>query len=134
MDFNVPATMKSDGPPLAAEFDFVVERALRRIPRRFRKLLDNIVVVVEEKPPRPNLLGLYRGRPRTVRGVSNSFAMPDQITIYQRPHEQLARDVAELEQLVADTVWHEVGHYFGMSESQIRQAERRIARSRCSGN
>jgi predicted Zn-dependent protease with MMP-like domain len=47
---------------------------------------------------------------------------------------QLARNVAELEQLVADTVWHEVGHYFGMSESQIRQAERRIARSRHSGN
>ena len=118
----------------AAEFDRVVERALARLPRRFRKLLDNVVVVVEQNPPRPNLLGLYQGRPRTVRGVSDSFVLPDQITIYQMPHEQLARNVAELEQLVADTVWHEVGHYFGMSESQIRQAERRIARSRRSGN
>jgi predicted Zn-dependent protease with MMP-like domain len=114
----------------AAEFDQVVERALRRIPRRFRKLLDNVVLVVEEKPPRPNLLGLYQGRPRTVRGVSDSFVLPDQITIYQRPHEQLARTVEELEQMVADTVWHEVGHYFGMSEFQIRQAERRFAHQR----
>jgi predicted Zn-dependent protease with MMP-like domain len=114
----------------AAEFDRVVERALARIPRRFRKLLDNIVLVVEEKPPRPDLLGLYKGRPRTIRGVSESFVLPDQITIYQRPHEQMAQNVVELEQLVADTVWHEVGHYFGMSESQIRQAERRIARLR----
>jgi len=111
-------------------FDQVVERALKRIPRRFRKLLDNVVLVVEEKPPRPNLLGLYQGRPRTVRGVSDSFVLPDQITIYQRPHEQLARSVEELEQMVADTVWHEVGHYFGMSEFQIRQAERRFARQR----
>jgi predicted Zn-dependent protease with MMP-like domain len=117
-----------------AEFDMVVERALRRIPRQFRKLLDNIVVVVEENPPRPDLLGLYRGRPRTVRGVSDSFVLPDQITIYQRPHERLARNVDELEQMVADTVWHEVGHYFGMSEAQIRQAERRIARSRRTTN
>jgi predicted Zn-dependent protease with MMP-like domain len=62
--------------------------------------------------------------------VSDSFVLPDQITIYQRPHERLARNVDEQEQLVADTVWHEVGHYFGMSESQIRRAEQRIARSR----
>jgi predicted Zn-dependent protease with MMP-like domain len=114
----------------AAEFDRVVERALGRIPRRFRKLLENIVLVVEEKPPRPDLLGLYQGRPRTVRGVSDGFVLPDQITIYQRPHEQLAGTVEELEQMVADTMWHEVGHYFGMSEFQIRQAERRFARQR----
>jgi len=114
----------------AVEFDRVVERALRRIPRRFRKLLDNVVLVVEERAPRPNLLGLYHGRPRTVRGVSDSFVLPDQITIYQRPHERLARTVEELEQMVADTVWHEVGHYFGMSEFQIRQAERRLTRRR----
>jgi len=114
----------------ATEFDRVVARALRKIPRRFRKLLDNVVLVVEEKPPRPDLLGLYQGRPRTVRGVSDSFVLPDQITIYQRPHEQLARNVEELEQMVADTLWHEIGHYFGMSEFQIRQAERRFARQR----
>jgi len=114
----------------ATEFDRVVARALRKIPRRFRKLLDNVVLVVEEKPPRPDLLGLYQGRPRTVRGVSDSFVLPDQITIYQRPHEQLTRNVEELEQMVADTLWHEIGHYFGMSEFQIRQAERRFARQR----
>ncbi|MGA2183397.1 MAG: metallopeptidase family protein [Bryobacteraceae bacterium] len=109
----------------SSEFDQVVERALARIPRRFRRRLDNVALVVEPEPPRPGLLGLYRGRPRTRRSVFESFAMPDQITIYQGPHERLARSREQLEQMVADTVWHEIAHYFGMDERQVRTAERR---------
>jgi len=71
------------------------------------------------------LLGLYRGVPLTARGTGDSFRMPDQITIYQGPHERLARDRTELEKMVADTVWHEIAHYFGMDESRVRRAERR---------
>ena len=112
------------------EFDRVVENALHNIARRFRKLLDNTVLVVEREPPRPNLLGLYEGRPRTERSVGEGFHLPDQITIYQGPHERLARTKAELEQLVTETVWHEVAHFFGMSELQVRRAERRRARLR----
>ena len=110
-----------------AEFDRIVESALRKIPRRFRKMLDNTVLVVEKNPPRPGLLGLYHGRPRTMRHVGDSFYMPDQITIYQSTHERLASSRAELEQMVADTVWHEVFHSFGASESRVRAAERRRA-------
>jgi predicted Zn-dependent protease with MMP-like domain len=111
-----------------AEFDRIVENALRKIPRRFRVLLDNTILVVEREPPQLNLLGLYQGRPRTERSVGDGFNLPDQITIYQGPHERLARTEAELEQLVTDTVWHEVAHFFGMSEVQVRRAERRRAR------
>jgi predicted Zn-dependent protease with MMP-like domain len=111
-----------------AEFDRIVENALRKIPRRFRKLVANTILVAEAEPPEPNLLGLYQGRPRTERGVTEGFSLPDQITIFQGPHERLARTLSELEQLVADTVWHEVAHYFGMSEVQVRRAERRRAR------
>ncbi len=110
---------------LARDFDALVERALKRIPGRFRKRLDNIVVVVEPEPPRPGLLGLYHGRPLTSRSVSHGFHLPDQITIYQGPHERMARNTAHLEQIVADTVWHEIAHYFGMDEVQVRRAERR---------
>jgi predicted Zn-dependent protease with MMP-like domain len=109
----------------STEFDHVVERALARIPRRFRRRLQNVALVVEPEPPRPGLLGLYRGRPMTRRSVFESFAMPDQITIYQGPHERLARSREQLEQMVADTVWHEIAHYFGMDEGQVRRAERR---------
>ena len=100
----------------AKDFDILVERAFRKIPRRFRRRLSNVVMVVEREPPRgANLLGLYQG--------NNAFALPDKITIYQGPHERLARNVAHLETLVEETVWHEVAHYFGMDEAQVRRAE-----------
>jgi predicted Zn-dependent protease with MMP-like domain len=108
----------------APEFDQLVERALSRIPQRFRKRMDNVVLVVEREPPRPGLLGLYHGRPLTERSVGESFGLPDQITIYQGPHERAARNGADLEQMVYETVWHEIAHYFGMDEKQVRRAER----------
>jgi predicted Zn-dependent protease with MMP-like domain len=110
------------------DFDNLVEQALRRIPARFRRRLENVAIVVESEPPRPGLLGLYHGRPLTVRSVGEGFRMPDQITIYQGPHERMASSPEQLEQMVADTVWHEIAHYFGMDEAQVRRAERRRAR------
>ena len=112
----------------AQDFDALVERAFRKIPRRFRRRLANVVLVVEQEPPRPDLLGLYHGRPLTQRNVSDGFVLPDRIIIYQGPHERMARAPAQLEKLVAETVWHEVAHYFGMSELQVRRAEFRRRR------
>lgn len=111
----------------STEFDALVEEALRLIPKRFRRRMHNVAIVVEKEPPRPGLLGLYRGHPLPSRSVFAGFAMPDKITIYQGPHERSARTRAELEQMVADTVWHEIAHYFGMDESRVRRAERKRA-------
>jgi predicted Zn-dependent protease with MMP-like domain len=110
-----------------ADFDQLVENAFRRIPPRFRRRMQNVAIVVEPEPPRPGLLGLYQGRPLSHRSVFESFAMPDKITIYQGPHERMARTQAELEQMVADTLWHEIAHHFGMDERQVRRAERERA-------
>jgi predicted Zn-dependent protease with MMP-like domain len=107
------------------EFDELVEVAVRKIPARFRRRLDNVAIVVEREPPQAGLLGLYEGRPLTRRSVGDAFAMPDKITIYQGPHERMARDRIQLAKLVEETVWHEVAHYFGMDEGQVRRAERR---------
>ena len=109
--------------------------AYARIPGRFRKRLKNVAVMVEAEP-RPEqlargrvgrgstLLGLYEGRPLTARSVFEPFAMPDRITIFRGRtsgwHESRAPA-----KLVEDTVWHEVAHYFGMDEAQVREAERR---------
>ena len=57
--------------------------------------------------------------------------MPDRITIFQGPHERMARDPAHLAKLVEDTVWHEVAHYFGMNELQVRAAERSSPAESC---
>jgi predicted Zn-dependent protease with MMP-like domain len=118
------------------EFDRLVAAAYARIPARFRKRMKNIAMVVESEPspeqlgrgrvPRGStLLGLYEGRPLTARSVFEPFAMPDRITIFQGPHERMAQSPEHLATLVEDTVWHEVAHYFGMNELQVRAAERR---------
>ena len=107
-------------------FEQLVARAYARIPGRFRRRLKNVAILVEAEPPRgAPLLGLYEGRPLTIRSVFEPFSMPDRITIFQGPHERLARNTEHLAQLVEDTVWHEVAHYFGMSEAQVRAAERK---------
>jgi predicted Zn-dependent protease with MMP-like domain len=120
----------------AHEFDGMVEQAYAKIPGRFRRRMANIAFIVENEPSSEQLraarvsagstlLGLYRGRPLTARSVSDGFVMPDQIVIFQGPHERLARDAAHLQKLVDETVWHEVAHYFGMDEARVRSAERR---------
>jgi predicted Zn-dependent protease with MMP-like domain len=115
-----------------ADFDRLVARAFAKIPPRFRRRMQNVALVVEPEPPAApgggTLLGLYQGRPLTRRSVFESFTIPDRITIFQGPHERLARSSAHLETLVEETVWHEVAHYFGMDERQVRAAERRRRR------
>lgn len=107
------------------EFDRIVERAIAKVPEGFRKRLKNVAFVVEREPREAGLLGLYQGRPLTVRSVSEPFAMPDTITIYQGPHERMAHDDEELQKIVNDTVWHEVAHYFGLEEDEVLRAERK---------
>jgi predicted Zn-dependent protease with MMP-like domain len=118
------------------EFKRLVTMAFDLIPDYFRVRMENIAVVVDNEPsvdqlsrarvPRGGtLFGLYEGRPLTVRSVFDSFGMPDRITIFQGPHERAARSPEHLATLVEDTMWHEVAHYFGMDEAQVRSAERR---------
>lgn len=118
------------------DFDSLVAEAYTRIPARFRRRMKNVALMVEAEPspeqlargraPRGStLLGLYEGRPLTRRSVFESFAMPDRIVIFQGPHERLAQSPQHLAQMVADTVWHEIAHYFGMNEAQVRAAERK---------
>lgn len=113
-----------------AEFDKLVEKAMTVIPARFRRKLNNVAFIVEAEPPRPGLLGIYQGRPLPHRSTADSFALPDRITLYQGPHERLARDRRDLVRLLRDTIWHEVAHYFGMDERQVRLAELRRSRRR----
>lgn len=115
------------------DFDALVERAVATIPARYRRRLENVTIVVESEPPTPGLLGLYLGRPLPQRSIHDQFYLPDQITIYQGPHERSARSLQHMEELVKETVWHEIAHYFGLDEAEVQRAERRRARLRALG-
>ena len=118
------------------EFEEIVREAWGRIPQRFRKQVRNLAVVVEEEPSREQLrdsrvgtghtlLGLYQGVPLKHRGLSYGMVLPDKISVFQGPIERAARNEEEIPQIVYETLWHEVAHYFGMSEREVRAAERR---------
>ncbi len=120
-------------------FTALVEDALRDIPRRFRDAMANVAVVVEEEPsaallaemgvgPDDHLFGLYQGIPLPQRGWSYGNALPDRISIYQIPIEDACEDEDEIRDCVAETVIHEFGHYFGMSEEEIEEIEEKYWR------
>jgi len=115
-------------------FTRLVEEALREIPRRFRDAMKNVAVVVEDEPspdllaememePDDTLFGLYHGTPLTERDSFYGNALPDRISIYQFPIEDECEDDEDIRQCVAETVIHEFGHYFGLSEEEIEEIE-----------
>ena len=120
-------------------FRELVEEALKEIPRRFRREMKNVAVVVEGEPspeileemeiePGDTLFGLYQGTPLPERGWAFGNALPDRISIYQRPIEEACEDEEEIKDCVAETVIHEFGHYFGMSEEEIEEIEEKYWR------
>lgn len=114
------------------EFEKLVEEALAEIPRSFRKLIDNVAVLVEEESPEGRrLLGLYHGVPYQYRSPAvYGNISPDVIVIYKRPIEEISRTPEEIKQQVKLTVLHEVGHYFGLNESELRDIEAEILSGR----
>ena len=110
-----------------SEFDELVAEALDGLPAWVHARLDNVQVVVEAEPPAdaPNLLGLYEGVPLTERGNEYTWALPDRITLYRRTIELEARgEPEEVRRVVADTVVHEVAHFFGISDERLHELGR----------
>lgn len=122
-------------------FERLVEDALKMIPQRFRDEMRNVAVVVEDEPsdelldemeiPEDDtLFGLYQGTPLPERGWAHGNALPDRISIYQFPIEDACDGDDDIRACVAETVIHEFGHYFGMSEEEIEEIEEKFWRGR----
>ncbi len=118
------------------QFEQLVAEALQTIPKRFRDEMHNVALVVEsepspallaemEIPPGDTLFGLYQGTPLPERTWTDSNRLPDRITIYQGPIEEDAEDEDDMLAIIAETVIHEFGHYFGLSEEEIEEIEER---------
>ncbi|MFC2037084.1 metallopeptidase family protein [Chloroflexota bacterium] len=114
-------------------FEALVDEALNSLPDEIQVWLDNVAVVVAERPtpkqlaqvglgPGDLLFGLYVGVPKTRRGFTYGEIVPDKIVIFQRPIERVCRTPAQIHERVRQTVLHEIGHHFGMDEGQLRAA------------
>jgi predicted Zn-dependent protease with MMP-like domain len=118
-----------------AAFTKLVEDALDSIPRKFKELIRNVAVLVEDFPSpetvrdmglrsRFDLFGLYHGVPLDKRGSYYGNVPPDVILIYQIPIESAFVTEDEIREQVRQTVVHEVGHFFGFSDAELRRIER----------
>ena len=121
------------------EFLELVNEALETIPEDFQRALKNIAIVVEDEPtpeqlesveiePPDTLLGLYEGTPLTERQWAHGNVLPDKITLFQLPIEDASADEDDLVVAIGETLIHEVGHYFGLSEEEIEEIEERYWR------
>jgi predicted Zn-dependent protease with MMP-like domain len=115
-------------------FEELVVEALAELPAEFQEKLENIDVVIADKPTpqqltrmglryNETLLGLYEGVPLTKRGRGYGMVPPDKITIFQKPIEAQCRHDREITREVQRVVQHEIAHYFGIGEASLRRIE-----------
>ena len=118
---------------LREDFERLVSAALESLPTEFQAKLDNVEVVIEDVAsfkqaqsvglrPGMTLFGLYQGVPKTKRGAGYTLTLPDKITIFQKPIEFFYRNEETIKAKVRETVLHEIGHHFGLSDAEILRA------------
>ena len=117
------------------KFEKLVKEGIKAIPKKFLEKLDNVDIVIEDQPNHEQrkklklkndsvIFGLYEGLPQTKRWHYGQV-LPDKITIFQKEIEKVAQSEKEIREIVKNTVWHEIGHHFGLEEKRIRQIESR---------
>jgi len=118
------------------EFEKIISKALEVFPDYFRKKMKNVAIVVQDEPDEFQkqqlgyssgncILGLYEGVPQIQRYNYNKVA-PDKITFFQNNIERIANNNDDnIKQLITETLWHEIGHHFGMTEEEIRKYQPR---------
>ncbi|WP_425566628.1 metallopeptidase family protein [Planomonospora alba] len=103
------------------KFEELVAEALDTIPPELTKVMDNVVVVVVDDPPEPDLLGLYTGIPLTERDGWYAGVLPDRIEIYRHPICAICDTEDDVVEEVQITVVHEIAHHFGISDERLHE-------------
>ena len=117
------------------EFEELISEAIGNLPENFKKKMENIAIVIEDLPSREllvemkikspySLLGLYRGVPYPRRGIWYRNVLPDKIIIFKKPIEVRCRNREDIKESVRRVVIHEIGHYFGLNEADLRKIEK----------
>lgn len=115
------------------EIEKIVEETISELPEEFAQAMENVGIIVETWPSEEELasirahkgvllFGLYRGVPKTKRLSSSYTAVPDKIIIFAGPILMISRTIEEAKAKIRETVLHEIGHHFGMSEESIQSA------------
>lgn len=116
------------------QFDAMITKAMDELPQQYIVGLNNVVIVYEDEPTseqrrRQNLqawqtlFGLYEGIPLTRRGSGYNMVLPDKITLFKLPLQNASANIADLQEHIKRTLWHEIAHYYGLGHDRIQQLE-----------
>lgn len=105
------------------EFDAAVDRALEGLPPWVMERVDNLHVVVEDRPTaeQGDVLGIYEGVSLLERSGDYWGALPDRIIVFREPHLELGLSNEELEEEIRRTVLHELAHHLGIDDSRLEE-------------
>lgn len=117
-----------------AQFAALIEEAMDAMPEEYVRNLNNIAVVYADEPTEEqrrklklrcheSLFGLYEGIPRTRRNAGYNFVLPDKITLFKNPMLAVSADLKSLKKQVAQTLWHEIAHHYGLGHDEIHKLE-----------
>jgi predicted Zn-dependent protease with MMP-like domain len=128
----------TDPPADDADLERLVIDALDRLPASFRERLGSVAIVFEDEPTRDQLaevgaaglFGLYQGVPRTTYGA-DAATFPSKITLFRGPLLRASPTPAALAALVAETVYHEIAHHFGISDARLHELRTAGRRGGC---
>ena len=113
-----------------SDFEALVLEALEAIPEEFRKKMENVEILVQDRSDEnirlkgkrrspSDLLGLYQGVPLSRRGIYYSATLPDKIVLYQKAIESISSSREDINKGIKEVIIHEVGHHFGLSENEL---------------
>lgn len=110
------------------EYESIIQEAITALPEQFKAPLSKVIIVIKEDAPLQSkgiLLGLFEGVPLTAWGKGTASQLPDTITIFTKSIERVAPTPVQIPDIVRETLWHEIAHFFGFDHDHIDLMEDR---------
>lgn len=119
------------------QFEQLINESMDELPEAYISRLENVVITFEDEPSEEQrtelklrchqtLYGLYQGIPRTERGNNYNLVIPDKITLFKLPILEASHDMVSLKAQVKNTLWHEIGHHYGLQHDRIHELEQKM--------
>jgi len=137
--FSDPLAWRPVKAPSLAEMEAMAIAAFERLPAKFRRLCDGVIIQVDDFPSDEvvkdmrlasefDILGLFQGVGLPFQSESDPSQMPNMVWLYRRPIlDYWAEHDETLGAIITHVLVHEIGHHFGLSDDDMEAIEASVA-------